>query len=124
MAKTVEQRLQKFTAKYQPTRLQALAEAMKPDMLEKVEAMATWAVDYEERTRAVLRGETAIVTTWGFYLAFSRQIAALVNKGIEGNLLIEEVATRLASWKARGLSEPILDKIRNDVWSIPAPAGP
>ena len=45
----------------------------------------------------------------------------LIRADISGETLAKEAATLIAKWKARGLSEPVLQGIRTDVFNVSAP---
>ena len=79
----------------------------------------------EDITHAVLASEGAVHTIQiPAYLAFSKEVMSLKARMTGGAPLNNEVAVILAKWKARNLTESILIKIRNQVFSIPAPAAP
>jgi hypothetical protein len=59
-----------------------------------------------------------------FYLNFGREIWALTRKEVSGESLALEAATLIAKWKARGLTEALLQAIRTDVFNVAAPIGP
>lgn len=126
MAKSSEMRIAKYNAKTSNTdRLSPVLTSVLPDMQANAAQKTMEIVDFEQRTRGVCEGE-ALVTPYavGQYLNYSRAIYRLRNKEIEGAPLVDAVAILTAKFKSEGLTEAILDKIRNEVWTIPAPTGP
>jgi hypothetical protein len=59
-----------------------------------------------------------------FYLNFGREIWALTRKEVSGETLAKEAAVLIAKWKARGLTEAVLQGIRTDVFNVSAPITP
>jgi len=49
---------------------------------------------------------------------------SLSRRDISGESLAIEAATLIAKWKARGLTEALLQAIRTDVFNVAAPIGP
>jgi len=76
---------------------------------------------YEQRTRTVLDREGISTTLYPFYLSFSRQVYRL-SQQFSGESLLFNVNILLLVWVARGLTQAILETIRDDVWHIDAPA--
>jgi hypothetical protein len=108
-----------------PDRLSPVINGIKDQMSAQMAVSQAEIVDFETRTRGVLEGETGVNPYQvGQYLNFSRAIYRLRNKEIEGSPLIDAVAIQVAKFKSQGLTEAILNKIRTEVWTIPAPAGP
>ena len=48
----------------------------------------------------------------------------LSRKEISGESLAKEAAVLIAKWKARGLTEAVLQGIRTDVFNVAPPIGP
>jgi hypothetical protein len=49
---------------------------------------------------------------------------ALTRDELSGEALAKEASFLIAKWKARGLTESVLQGIRSDVFSVPAPIAP
>lgn len=108
-----------------PDRQSPVVLGLLPGMTSAMATAQAEIVDFEARTRACVANEAGVKPFQvGTYLNFSRAIYSLRNREIEGCGLVDNVAMLVTRFKAQGCSEPILDKIRNDVWTIPAPAGP
>ena len=58
------------------------------------------------------------------YLAFGRSLWALGRKEISGESAAKEAKVLVDKWKARGLTEALLQAIRTDVFNIGAPIAP
>ena len=56
-----------------------------------------------------------------FYLCFGREMWRLVRSDISGESLAKEAAVLIAKWKARGLTEGVLQAVRTDVLNVVAP---
>ena len=59
-----------------------------------------------------------------FYLCFGRELFALSRREISGESLCKEAAVLSAKWKARGLTEAVLQAIRTDVFNVASPIAP
>jgi hypothetical protein len=73
----------------------------------------------EQLIKGVLATEVCTALQSPHYQAFGRKVygCQLVHPG--GSILNAEVALFLAQWKGRGLTESILIKVRDAVFSIP-----
>ena len=58
-----------------------------------------------------------------FYVAFGNKLDRLKRKW-SGETLAQEAHLQLTLWISRGLSISVLERIRNEVFGIPAPQGP
>jgi hypothetical protein len=68
----------------------------------------------------------AVVATiqYPFYLNFGRELWALTRREVSGESLCKEAAVLIAKWKARGLTEAVLQAVRTDVFNVVAPVAP
>jgi hypothetical protein len=78
----------------------------------------------EMQVKQVLDGAGVPTTDYPGYLAFGREVWALTRKDISGESLALAAALLLAKWTGRGYTEAVLQAIRTDVFTIPAPLGP
>jgi len=76
---------------------------------------------YEQRTRTLLDAQGISTTLYPFFLSFSRQVYRL-SQQFSGESLLLNVNILLLVWVGRGLTQAILETIRDDVWHIDAPA--
>ena len=65
-------------------------------------------------------GESAITSM--FYQAFARQIRKAMQNNQRGTALLAKVDVILNNWVGRGLVRETCEKIRNDVFTLAAPA--
>jgi hypothetical protein len=76
----------------------------------------------EDRVKGILAGEAVVTCDYPKYHTFSRQIYKLQKRFLGGAGMEGEVALLVARWKARGCTEGVLNRIRDEGFSIPAPA--
>jgi len=93
----------------------------KPDMLVQETAIFQEEQDIEAHVRGILSGETASTIQYPFYQAFAREVWKCHRHYGGGGVVVDEVALLVYKWKTRGLTEATLNKIRDEVFGIPAP---
>jgi hypothetical protein len=81
-------------------------------------------VDIEDRVRSILGGELVWSVDDPKYQAFARQVFSMQRHLGGGKGLILEVGLSQSKWTARGNESTILDRIREDLFSIPASVPP
>jgi hypothetical protein len=91
---------------------------------ENAAAVANSLIQMETQVRQVINGAGAKTIEFPFYLNFGREMWKLVRNGRSGEALAVEAAVLIAKWKARGLTEAVLQGIRTDVFNIGAPITP
>ena len=79
---------------------------------------------YLTQTKQVLSAAGAGAITYGGYCAFAGEVASTREKLGAGAAFVTEVATLIAKWAGRGLSQPLLEGIRTQVFNVAAPVGP
>ena len=121
---SVEDRIRRYTERLIPDRVKEDFATQKPVMVAKVTEIFNLLVTIEDRVKGILSGEAVITVDYPKYHAFSKEIFKLQRRFGGGSGLNEEVALLVAKWKARGCLEPVLNKIRDEVFSIPAPGAP
>jgi hypothetical protein len=114
----------KYAAKLIPQNVMEDLTTQKGSMRRGFFAAARELVVVECRTRAVLSGEAVVTIDYPLYHAYAREIWKLKTRFGGGSALTEEVALLLAKWKANGLGEQVLNKVRDEVFGIPAPGAP
>jgi hypothetical protein len=124
MAEDPAARIAKWNTKYNTERIKATLDEMRPAMLQKVTAVFPMITAMELQVKQVCDGAGVPTRDYPSYLAFGRSPWALGRKEISGESAAKEAAVQVAKWKARGLSEPVLQGIRTDVLNIAAPIGP
>jgi len=117
------ERVAKWDRRYTGDHVKAIIDAEKSIMLTNNTASTEDLVFYETLTKQCLNAQGVSVAEAADYLAFSRQVWAK-RRRYSGDMLVNEVGNVLALWVARGLTLSVLEAIRNEVYAIPAPAGP
>ena len=99
--------------------------AKRTDMITAMKQRINDLYQIEQVVKGVLASEDAVtVIQVAYFHAFAREIYAKQRTHIGGAQLNNDVALLLAKWKGRGLNEAVLIRVRNEVFSIPAPAAP
>ena len=114
-------RIAKWNVKFDTERIKATLDAMRPDMLANVTAVTPMITAMELQVKQVCDGAGVPTIQYPYYLCFGREIWALSRRDISGESLAKEAATLIAKWKARGLTEALLQAIRTDVFNVAAP---
>jgi hypothetical protein len=123
--KSVARRIANYTVKVDGPHLKDVLVLKKPSMVSQESEIFADQERIENTVLGVLATEGTVVTIqYPNYHAFAKEIFAKQSRIPGGAGLNAEVAVMLAKWKARGLHEPVLIRIRNEVFSIPAPAAP
>jgi len=117
-------RIAKWNAKFDTERVKATLDVMRPAMLANVTAVFPMITAMELQVKQVCDSAGVPTIAYPFYLNFGREIWALTRKEVSGESLALEAATLIAKWKARGLTEALLQAIRTDVFNVAAPIGP
>jgi hypothetical protein len=124
MATDPSRRIAKWNAKYDTTRIKAVLDEMRPDMYARVQAVFPLLTAMESQVKQVLDLQGIKTINYPWYLNFGREVWKLQRQEISGETLAVEVATLIAKWAGRGLSQTLLEIIRTGVFNVGAPAGP
>ena len=124
MPRSVDERIARYEYGVNADRIKEDIVAHKPAMVDKAKTTFSNLAVLEDRVKGVLGGESVLTADYLKYHNFSRQVWKLVQRFGGGSAVIDETATLLAKWKARGCTEAVLIKIRDDVFAIPGPTGP
>ena len=123
MTRSAANRASNYAFGLQPERVKQNLEAKKPEMTARQQEAAARAVEIEELVVGLLGSEPSVTTMlYGMYFTFAKQINKRQTNMPGGAGLNNEVAVLVAAWTMRGLNERILARIRDEVFSIPAPA--
>ncbi|MEO0080115.1 MAG: hypothetical protein ABIK44_05515 [candidate division WOR-3 bacterium] len=117
-------RIAKWDAKFKTDRVKATLDDLRPAMLTSVQGTYPNLVSMETQVKQVLDAEGVATLDYPFYLAFGRQVWRLQRQEISGDSLAKEVAVLITKWVGRGLSLPVLEAIRTQVFNVGPPAGP
>ena len=120
---SASERVAKWNRRYTGDHVKAVIDEDKSIMLTNNTASTEDLVYYEVLTKQCLNAQGVSVADAADYLAFSRQVWAKKRR-YTGDMLVNEVGNVLALWVARGMSLSVLEAIRSEVYTIPAPAGP
>jgi len=124
MAEDPTARIAKWNTKYNTERIKATLDEMRPTMYAKVQAVFPMITAMELQVKQTLDASGVPTRDYPSYLNFGRQLWALGRKEISGESAALEAAVLVAKWVARGLSQPVLQAIRSEVFNIPAPIAP
>ena len=117
-------RIANWNAKYNTERIKATLDDKRPAMLASVTAVFPMITAMELQVKQVCDGAGVATIQYPFYLCFGREMWSLIRKDISGESLAKEAAVLIAKWKARGLTEAVLQGIRTDVFNVSAPIAP
>jgi hypothetical protein len=117
-------RIAKWNAKFNTERIKGILDDLRPAMLANVTAVFPMITAMELQVKQVCDGAGVATIQYPFYLNFGREIWALTRKEVSGESLAKEAAVLIAKWKARGLTEAVLQGIRTDVFNVAAPIAP
>ena len=123
MVRTALNMQQAYTEKYLSAVYQAFLTAMETQGKSDYAAFANDWVAKRDLTVNELNEAAISVLKFGSYLAFS-SLVWRATQVFAGETLATWVAVLIAEWVARGLSLPVLEGIRTNVYNIGAPAGP
>ena len=117
-------RIAKWNAKFNTERIKATLDDMRPAMLANVTAVFPMLTAMELQVKQTCDASGVPTIQYPFYLNFGREIWALTRKEVSGESLAIEAAVLIAKWAARGLTAPVLQAIRSEVFNVPAPIAP
>jgi hypothetical protein len=117
-------RVENWDEKFNVERVSAILTGKRPKMLQHVTAVTSMITAMELQVKQVCDGAGCSTIQYPFYLCFGREIWALTRKDISGESMAQAAATLIAKWVSRGLSAPVLQAIRSDVFNVPAPIAP
>ena len=117
-------RIGNWDEKYNLERVNAILTEKRPTMLQNMSAVIPLLTAMESQVKQVCDGAGVPTIMYPFYLDFGRELWKLSRKEISGESLALEAATLIAKWVARGLTQPLLQAIRTDVFNVAAPIAP
>jgi hypothetical protein len=120
MAEEILKRIETWQVKTEPDavreRLVQLRESMTRRYIEETERL----VEMETRVKQVLDSAGIPSINYPFYLDFAREVYARKRR-LAGDSLRREVAVLLYKWSLRELKPEILERVRDEVFSVSAP---
>jgi len=117
-------RIAKWNAKFNTERIKGILDDTRPAMLANVTAVFPLITAMELQVKQTCDASGVPTIQYPFYLNFGREIWALTRKEVSGESLAQEVAVLIAKWTARGLTAPVLQAIRSEVFNVGAPIAP
>ena len=117
-------RIENWTAKVTPERTATQVTPQLSSIKQNAAFVMNDIVQMETQVRQVLNGAGVATIQYPFYLCFGREMWSRIRSGIDGESLAKEAAILIAKWKARGLTEAVLQGIRTDVFNCAAPIAP
>jgi len=117
-------RIENWTAKVTPERTAEQVTPQLTSIKQNAAHVMNDIVQMETQVRQVLNGAGVTCIHYAFYLCFGRELWSRIRNGMDGESLAIEAAVLIAKWKARGLTEAVLQAIRTDVFNVSAPLAP
>jgi hypothetical protein len=118
-AKDPVQRLESYVLKLDPERVKQDLEKRRSGMLARQQEAIVALAEVEARVKAILASEDVPTIAYIYYYDFARQTFRLQRRLGGGNGLSKEVSLLIYKWKERTLQQSVLERIRDEVFSIP-----
>ncbi|MEO0107640.1 MAG: hypothetical protein ABIK62_00475 [candidate division WOR-3 bacterium] len=122
--RSVEDRIRNYTDGVIPERVKEDFTTKKPIMVAKITDLFNQLTTIEDRVKGVLSGESVATCDYVKYHCFAREVWKKQRRFGGGTGLIDEVALLVAKWRARGCTDSVLTKIRNEVFALQPPSAP
>jgi hypothetical protein len=124
MASDPTKRINNRNEKYNLERVNAILTEKRPTMLQNMSSVVPLMTAMELQVKQVCDGAGVSIIRYPFYLCFGREMWKLTRQDLSGESMAKEAAVLVAKWKARGLTEAVLQAIRTDVFNVVAPVAP
>ncbi len=118
--RTTLRRIQKFEAKYDPETIRNAIEKQRDGIIEQQWVKQAELEKIENLTKVILGEENVPTPLIPAYLNYARQIWKIRNK-FSAEILKTEADIMLYKWTRRSLQEPVLIRIRNEIFTLEAP---
>ena len=116
-------RLDKWDRKFDTARVKDILDGEKPTMKTRAGVAFTELAAVENATKAVLNSAGISVAQTANYLNFARQVWK-TDGTYEGETLRVAVEDHITKWVSRGLTRSVLERIRDEVFTIGPPSSP
>jgi len=116
-------RTEKWDRRFNTTRIKEILDEERPTMLVNAGTKFAEITAMEDATKTIVNTAGISAKDTANYLNFAREVWK-ADGTYEGETLAIEVEVFLNKWVARGLTQSVLESIRTNVFTIPAPAGP
>jgi hypothetical protein len=117
--KDAVQRMESYVLKLNPERVKQDLEKRQNGMLNRQREAIVALTDIEAKVKAVLASEDIPTILYVYYYDFARETFRLQRRLGGGNGLSKEVTLLIYKWKERTLQQRVLERIRDEVFSIP-----
>jgi len=117
-------RLENWNEKYNLERVNAILVEKRPKMLEHITSAIVSLAAMEQQVKQTCAASGVPTIQYPFYLCFGREMWSKLKKDMSGESLAQEAAVLIAKWVGRGLTQPVLQAIRSEVFNVPAPIAP
>jgi hypothetical protein len=110
---------------FDTARIKGVLDLKRPKMFEHVQAQIVSLVSMELQVKQTCDASGVSVIQYPFYLDFGREMWHIVHETeMSGESAAQEAAVLIAKWTARGLTAPVLQAIRSEVFNVGAPITP
>ncbi len=116
----VTKRIERWRIKTEPDEVCARLKRLRPAMENRQENQQKLLVEIETKAKQVLDSANVPTMLYPFYLNFAREIYSR-RRRFSGPSLAREIAVLLEKWVGRTLEREVLERIRDEALSVPAP---
>uniref|UniRef100_A0A7C3YZK2 Uncharacterized protein n=1 Tax=candidate division WOR-3 bacterium TaxID=2052148 RepID=A0A7C3YZK2_UNCW3 len=116
-------RKEKYEIKLDPDVVKQRFSGQKEKMVDQIADIFPSLVALEEAAKTVLDAEGVPISLYPMYLDYARELWRLVNK-FGGDVLYNETRILENKWVARALSQPVLERLRVEIFGITLPPAP
>ncbi|MGQ9678443.1 MAG: hypothetical protein ACUVUD_04095 [bacterium] len=116
----VTRRIERWRLKTEPETVCMRLKQLRPSMERRQESQQELLVQIETKAKQVLDSANVPTMLYPFYLNFAREIYSRRLR-FSGASLAREIGVLLEKWVARTLERTVLERIREEALSVPAP---
>ena len=110
---------------FDTARIKTVLDLKRPKMFEHVQAQIVSIVSMELQVKQTCDASGVSVIQYPFYLDFGRELWHITHETeMSGESAAQEAAVLITKWTARGLTQPVLQAIRTQVFNIASPVAP
>lgn len=116
----VTKRIERWRLKTEPDEVCVRLKRLRTSMQNRQEHEQKLLVEIETKAKQVLDSADVPTVLYPFYLNFAREIYSR-RRRFSGPSLSREIGVLLEKWVARTLNRAVLERIRDEALSVPAP---
>lgn len=116
----VTKRMERWRLKTEPEEVCVRLKRLRTSMQNRQEHEQKLLVEIETKAKQVLDSADVPTVLYPFYLNFAREIYSR-RRRFSGPSLSREIGVLLEKWVARTLNRTVLERIRDEALSVPAP---